>query len=55
MGELTRNYDWSQTSVGSPAEWPQNLRTTVAMILSSSFPMFLWWGEEMIQFYNDAY
>ncbi len=25
------------------------------MILSSKFPMFLWWGEDMIQFYNDAY
>jgi PAS domain S-box-containing protein len=55
MGELTRNYDWSQTSLGSPSGWPQSLRTTVAMILSSRFPMFLWWGEDMIQFYNDAY
>ena len=55
MGELTRNYDWSQTPLGSPSGWPQSLRTTVAMILSSRFPMFLWWGEEMIQFYNDAY
>ncbi|HET9277869.1 MAG TPA: PAS domain-containing protein, partial [Flavitalea sp.] len=55
MGELTRNYDWAQTPLGSPSGWPQSLRTTVAMILSSRFPMFLWWGEDMIQFYNDAY
>jgi signal transduction histidine kinase len=55
MGELTRAKDWSQTTVGDPELWPQSLRTTVAMILSSKFPMFLWWGEDLIQFYNDAY
>ena len=55
MGELTRNFNWSGTSIGSPDEWPYSLRTTVSNILRSRFPMFLWWGEEMIQFYNDAY
>jgi PAS domain S-box-containing protein len=55
MGELTRNFNWTQTSVGDPEYWPQSLRTVVAMILSSRFPMFLWWGEDLIQFYNDAY
>ena len=55
MGELTRKYDWSQTTIGTPDEWPQGLRTTVSNILRSKFPMFLWWGEDMIQFYNDAY
>jgi PAS domain-containing protein len=55
MGELTRNYDWSKTSIGSPADWPQSLQTTVSLILNSRFPMFLWWGQELIQFYNDAY
>ena len=55
MGELTRNFDWSGTSIGSPDEWPYSLRTTVSNILRSRFPMFLWWGEDMIQFYNDAY
>src|SRR5579862_8752852 len=55
MGELTRNFDWSKTPVGPPEQWPESLQLTVAMILSSKFPMFLWWGEDMIQFYNDAY
>lgn len=55
MGELTRNFDWSNTSAGSPDHWPQSLRTTVSNLLRSKFPMFLWWGEDMIQFYNDAY
>ena len=55
MGERTRNFDWSQTPVGTPDEWPQSLRSIVSVILNSKFPMFLWWGEELIQFYNDAY
>ena len=55
LGKLTRNYDWSSTSVGPVEGWPQSLRTTVGVILHSGFPMFLWWGEDMIQFYNDAY
>jgi PAS domain S-box-containing protein len=55
MGERARQYDWAKTSVGSPDRWPKSLRSTVATILSSRFPMFLWWGEDLIQFYNDAY
>jgi len=55
LGELVRNYDWSKTPVGSVDQWPLPLRTTVGIILHSGFPMFLWWGDEMTQFYNDAY
>jgi PAS domain S-box-containing protein len=55
MGELTRSYDWASTPLGPIEQWPLSLRNTVAMILSSKFPMFLWWGPDHIQFYNDAY
>ncbi|MDF2455774.1 MAG: domain S-box protein, partial [Cytophagaceae bacterium] len=55
MGLLTREKDWSQTVLGAPSQWPQSLRTTLSILLSSKFPMFLWWGPELIQFYNDAY
>jgi PAS domain S-box-containing protein len=55
MGELTRLFDWSSTSVGPIYAWPPVLRTTVSNLLHTSFPMFLWWGEDMIQFYNDGY
>lgn len=55
MGELTRNFDWSQTEIGSPDHWPEPLRVTLGIMLSSRFPMFLWWGENLIQFYNDGY
>ncbi|WP_316839445.1 PAS domain-containing sensor histidine kinase [Pedobacter gandavensis] len=55
MGNLIYSTDWSNSSLGSPANWPQNLLTALDIILRSKFPMFLWWGPEFIQFYNDAY
>lgn len=55
MGALTRAFDWSTVGLGPPDHWPQTLKTAVGIILHSDFPMFLWWGDSMIQFYNDAY
>ena len=55
MGNLVRAKDWSKTPVGAIDTWPQSLRTTLGIILNSRFPMFLWWGPELICFYNDAY
>ncbi|RYG45278.1 MAG: PAS domain-containing sensor histidine kinase, partial [Chitinophagaceae bacterium] len=55
MGERTRNFNWADTSVGSPDTWSQSLKTTVSILLTAKFPMFLWWGEDLVQFYNDAY
>ena len=55
MGRLTRDFDWSGTVIGSPNTWSQSLLTTVSIIMNSKFPMFLWWGPDLIQFYNDAY
>jgi PAS domain S-box-containing protein len=55
MGALTRAFDWSATPLGPPENWPQSLRTAVRILLNTNHPMFIWWGEELIQFYNDAY
>lgn len=55
MGEITRNVNWAATVLGAPDAWPQSLRTTLSIILNSKFPMFLFWGPELICFYNDAY
>lgn len=53
--ELIRNIDWENHSLGTPEKWPENLKNTIATIVSSKFPMFLWWGDDLIQFYNDSY
>ena len=55
MGALIREKDWSKTAVGNPELWPQSLRTTLSILLNSKFPMFLFWGADLICFYNDAY
>ena len=55
MGHLTREKEWSQTLLGTPDTWPQSLQTTLGILLNSKLPMFLFWGEELICFYNDAY
>ena len=54
-GELMRATDWAATPVGDSAAWPASLKTAVGILLHSRHPMFLWWGPELIQFYNDAY
>ena len=55
MGALTRAHDWSSSPLGEPASWPQSLRTALRILLNTNHPMFIWWGPELIQFYNDAY
>jgi len=55
MGALTRAHDWSSNPIGTPDTWPQSLRTAVRILLNTNHPMFIWWGPELIQFYNDAY
>src|SRR6202158_3604872 len=55
MGALTRAYDWSRSPLGKPETWPQSLRIAVRILLNTNHPMFIWWGPELIQFYNDAY
>jgi PAS domain S-box-containing protein len=55
MGALTRAYDRSASPLGEPGTWPQSLRTAVRILLNTNHPMFIWWGPQLIQFYNDAY
>ncbi len=55
MGELIRSFDWSKTPVGNPATWPQSLCIAVRIMLDSPFGMYIAWGKEYIQLYNDGY
>lgn len=55
MGALMRSHDWSQTLLGSVENWSQSLKTAVRIMLTSRQPMFVWWGEDLINLYNDAY
>ncbi len=55
MEQLIRSIKWSDTPVGSPSAWPQSLRTTVGIILYGQIPMALYWGPDLVLFYNEAY
>jgi two-component sensor histidine kinase len=55
MGALMRAFDWNASALGSPDKWPQSLRVAVRLLLNTGHPMLIWWGEDLIQFYNDAY
>ncbi|AKJ04811.1 PAS domain S-box protein [Archangium gephyra] len=50
-----RAVDWSKTAVGPVEGWPSPLKTTVRTLLECRLPMYLAWGREFTQFYNDAY
>jgi signal transduction histidine kinase len=55
MSELVRGFDWSTTPLGDPATWPPGLKTTVRILLTSRFPMWMFWGSALTVLYNDAY
>jgi PAS domain S-box-containing protein len=55
MGAMIRAIDWTLTPVGSVSSWPQSLRTSISIMLNAHFPMYIAWGEDFTQFYNDGY
>src|SRR5579863_3727323 len=55
MADLVRAFNWGATPLGDPAFWPPGLKTTVRIMLTSRFPMWMFWGPELTMLYNDAY
>lgn len=55
MGQLIRDHDWASSPVGRPETWSQSLRTTVRLMLNTNHPIFIFWGQQLTCFYNDAY
>jgi two-component sensor histidine kinase len=55
MGAAIRGFNWAATSLGPPEGWPRAFRTCLRIMLASRQPMWVWWGPELINVYNDAY
>jgi signal transduction histidine kinase/ActR/RegA family two-component response regulator len=55
MATRVRDFDWASTPLGPISEWPNALRIAVGICLNSRFPMFVWWGPQLINVYNDGY
>lgn len=47
--------DWAATPLGPVQNWSLSLKAITRTALSSRQPMSFWWGEELLQFHNDAY
>ncbi len=55
VADLLYCKDWHGTSIGPPETWPQSLRTALSIVFNSRFPMVLFWGPDLVCFYNDAF
>ncbi|MCX5660920.1 MAG: response regulator [Planctomycetota bacterium] len=55
VSELIRARDWGATPLGPREDWPAALRVALDICLNSRFPMFLWWGPELIHLHNDSF
>ncbi len=55
MASLMRGTDWAKTSLGAVESWPEALKTSVRILLTSKFDMWLGWGQDVAFLYNDAY
>lgn len=55
MLERCRSFDWASTPLGPVGDWSLSLRTMATAVLASRNPMLLFWGPQLIQFYNDAF
>ena len=55
MERQMRAYPWDSTVVGPVESWPQHLRHAVRTVLDLRMPAYLAWGDEHVQFFNDAF
>ncbi|WP_179377155.1 PAS domain S-box protein [Winogradskyella wichelsiae] len=55
MGKLIRAKDWSKTALGDLKDWPASLKTMVSMMLENPIGMYIAWGKDYTQIYNDGY
>lgn len=53
MGALIRAFDWSKTSLGPIEQWSQSLKSYVSMMLALPTQASIFWGEDLVQIYND--
>lgn len=53
--DLFRSIDWSKHPIGTSEAWPAALKISLNILFHSQHPMFIFWGFELYQFYNDAY
>lgn len=55
ISPLIKKHNWEATSLGPVKDWPKSLKTAINMCLETRYPMYIWWGPDLVNIYNDAY
>ncbi|WP_433831284.1 PAS domain S-box protein [Flavobacterium anhuiense] len=55
LGRLINDFNWHGTALGAIEFWSENLCSSLSILLGSSVPSFLVWGDEHYFFYNDSF
>jgi PAS domain S-box-containing protein len=55
MAQRIGRHRWAATDLGPIDTWPPSLRTVINLMLASQAQIVLFWGRELLAFYNDAY
>ncbi|KAI5246891.1 hypothetical protein E4T43_02406 [Aureobasidium subglaciale] len=52
---FARSIDWEKTPLGSIEGWSSDLRQMCNLIMASPHPAAMYWGQELVAIYNEAY
>lgn len=52
---FTRSIDWAATQLGPIENWSTELRSMCNLIMASPHPAAMYWGEDLVAIYNEAY
>lgn len=53
--QFARSVDWGSTSLGRIEEWSSELRSMCNLIMASPHPAAMYWGDDLVTIYNEAY
>ncbi|KAL8950424.1 MAG: hypothetical protein Q9222_003539 [Ikaeria aurantiellina] len=53
--QFTRSVDWAATQLGPIEGWSAELRSMCNLIMASPHPAAMYWGEDLVAIYNEAY
>jgi hypothetical protein len=53
--QFARSVDWASTSLGPIETWSADLRQMCNLIMASPHPAAMYWGDDLIAIYNEAY
>ncbi|KAL9600917.1 MAG: hypothetical protein Q9219_002852 [cf. Caloplaca sp. 3 TL-2023] len=53
--QFARSVDWAATKLGPIEDWSSELRSMCNLIMASPHPAAMYWGDDLVAIYNEAY